>query len=202
MQLYRSELSPVFVAIFVEEVGLSDEEFDELLSKFNREYLPRNCYYVKPGQVNAYSSYLLQGSMRTFTINEKGEDHILYFSFEDWWVGDLESMITGKPSRLYCQAIEDCELLSIPLAEFEKLKNQIPALKFWHEEKMRRFVFNVIHRLTEVKSFTPEERYVKLLDKHPEIFQRVPLHHIASFLGIEPPSLSRLRKRLYGKTFS
>ncbi|RDB07437.1 Crp/Fnr family transcriptional regulator [Runella aurantiaca] len=199
MQIYRSELSPAFVDIFLKEIGLKEDEFELVLSHFRREFLPRNFFYVKPGQINAFNSYLSKGSTRTYTINEKGEEHILYFSFEDWWIGDLESMITGKPSRLYCQAIEDCEILSISIAEFEKLKEQFPSLKHWHEERMRRYVFSVIHRLTEVKAFTPEERYLHLLKKHSQIFQRIPLHHIASYLGIEPASLSRLRRRISSK---
>ena len=80
-----------------------------------------------------------------------------------------------------------------------QLEEQMQKLKAWHSNKQQIFFHATIQRLTEVKSQSPEERYMQLLDKHPQIFQRIPMQYIASFLDIEPPSLSRLRKRLSDK---
>jgi len=199
MQLYRSELSDHFVDLFTNKVGLSEEEFELLISHFIREYIPRKYFYLKAGEICKYHAYLNKGSARTFTMDDKGGEHILFFSFEDWWVGDLESLQTQQSSKLNIQAIEDCELLCISKAEMENLYEKIPNLKEWHSSKMTKSYFATLNRLADVKSLTAEERYTDLLNKHPQIFQRIPLHYIASFLDIEPPSLSRLRKRLSSK---
>jgi CRP-like cAMP-binding protein len=123
----------------------------------------------------------------------------LFFSFEDWWLGDLESYHTQQPGKLYIQAIEDCELLCIPKTDLDKLESSIPKIKEWHSAKQTKSHFATLSRLAEVKTLTPEERYLHLIQKHPHIFQRIPLQYIASFLDIEAPSLSRMRKRLSQK---
>ena len=94
------------------------------------------------------------------------------------------------------------DLLDRPVeskTDLEKLWIEIPKLKKMFEQKERRSSFANLHRLQEVKSLSAEERYLDLIQKHPQIFQRIPLQYIAMYLDIEPPSLSRLRKRLSGK---
>ena len=196
MQLYRSELSPLFVETFTQKVGLTEPEFELLISHFKREYVPRKYFLLKAGQVCTHHSYLNKGSARTFTMDEKGGEHILYFSFEDWWCGDLESLYTRQPGKLFVQAIEDCEFLCISNADIGRLEVQLPKLNEWHTTKKFKAHHSTLNRLAEVKAQTAEERYLNLLKKHPQIFQRIPLQYIASYLDIEPPSLSRLRKRL------
>jgi len=196
MEIIRSELSPLFVEAITKKIGLTEPEFELLLSHFRREYFPRKYFLLKAGQVCKLHSYLNKGSARTYITNEKGHEHILYFSFEDWWCGDLESIYTRQPSKLNVQAIEDCEFLCILNSDLDKLEEQLPKFKAWHAGKKTKAYYTTLNRLSEVKGQTPEERYLNLLKKHPQIFQRVPLQYIAAYLDIEPPSLSRLRKRL------
>ncbi|MBS1524949.1 MAG: Crp/Fnr family transcriptional regulator [Bacteroidetes bacterium] len=199
MQLYRSEPSQQFIDMFTKQVGLSEEEFDLLLSHFKREYIPRKYFYLKAGQVCNQKAYVNKGSARTYTLDEGGNEHIIFFAFEDWWLGDLESYYTQQPGKLYVQAMEDCELLCISKTDFDQLQSQVPALKEWDIAKKTKSHFATMQRLMDVKTFSSEERYLQLLEKHPHIFQRIPLQYIASYLDIEPPSLSRMRKRLLGK---
>ncbi len=199
MELYRSEVSQQFIDLFLKKMKFTEDEFSLLLSHFRREYIPRKFFYLKPGQVLKQRAYINRGSTRTYTMDEKGGEHILYFSFEDWWIGDLESYYTQQPTALYIQAMEDCELLCLAKDDLETLWKQIPKLKTMFEQKEQRSSFANLHRLQEVKSLSAEERYLNLIKKHPEIFQRIPLQYIAMYLDIEPPSLSRLRKRLSGK---
>ena len=196
MEIYRSELSPKFIDLFINKMGFTGEEFTLMLSFFRREYIPRKFFYMKAGQLAKQRAYINKGSTRTFTIDEKGSEHILFFSFEDWWVGDLESYYTEQPATLYVQAMEDCELLCLPKTDLDKLGEQLPKIKTVFEEKERKSLFANMHRLQEVKTLSAEDRYLNLINKHPEIFQRIPLQYIAMYLDIEPQSLSRLRKRL------
>lgn len=199
MELYRSEISPRFIDLFTQTVELTTAEFDRFISHFKREYVPRKYFYLKAGQITTHTAYLNKGSLRVFTLDKNGNEHILFFAFEDWWIGDMESYHTQEPGSIYIQAIEDCELLCISKADMDKLETEIPRLGHWHRTKQQKAHHATIKRLSEVKSMTPEERYLELLKKHPQIFQRIPLQYIASFLDIEPQSLSRLRKRLSEK---
>jgi CRP-like cAMP-binding protein len=199
MQLYRSELSQQFVDLFLKTVQLSEDEFEILLSHYWREYIPRKFFYLRAGQVCKQIAYVNNGSARIFTMDNKGGEHILHFAFEDWLIGDLESLYTGNPCGIYIQAMEDCELLCISKTDIDKMEAQLPKLKEWHIDKQRKAHHASIKRLSEVKTQTAEERYLQLIEKHPQIFQRIPLQYIASYLDIEPQSLSRMRKRLLGK---
>ena len=199
MEISRSELSQKFTDLFAGTLKFTDEEFELLLSHFKLELIPRNFVYLKAGNTSKQKAYINKGSTRTFTIDAKGREHILFFSFEDWWVADFESYYTQQPAKQYIQAMEDCELLCISKCDLDKLEEQIPKLKGLFEEKRQKMIFATMKNLNEVKSLTPEERYLNLVNKHPHIFQRIPLQYIASFLDIEPPSLSRLRSRVSKK---
>jgi CRP-like cAMP-binding protein len=196
MEIYPSEVSAQFHDLFMNKMKFTDDEFKLMLSSFRREYVPRKFFFLKAGQVAKYKAYINKGSVRNFTTDEKGGEHILYFSFEDWWVGDLESFYNQQPATINVQAMEDCEILCLPKSDLERLGDQIPKLKQLFVEKEKRSLFSHIQRLQEVKSLSAEARYLNLINKHPEIFQRIPLQYIAMYLDIEPQSLSRLRKRL------
>jgi CRP-like cAMP-binding protein len=172
---------------------------NQLLGHFYTKYLPKRFNYLSEGQVTRCKTYIKKGCTRSFTVDEKGREHILFLGFEDWWVGDIESYHTQQPGVQYVQAIEDCELLCIAKTDFDRLEKEIPKLFQWYEVKHKRHLFAMMQRLQEIKTQTPEQRYLALLQKHPNIFQRVPLQYIAQYLDIEPPSLSRLRKRLSEK---
>lgn len=196
MPLYRSELPQQFVDLFLKTIQLTEDEFEQILACYWREYVPRKFFHLRAGQVCRQMSYVTKGCFRIFTMDAKGGEHILHFAFEDWLVGNLESMYTGNPSTVYVQAMEDCELLCISKTDIDRMEAQLPKFKDWHLAKQRKAHHATITRLAEVKSLTPEERYLQLIQKHPEICQRIPLQYIASYLDIEPQSLSRMRKRL------
>ena len=199
MQIYHSEVSSQFVDLFTKKMEFTENEFALLLSHFRREYIPRKFFYLKAGQISRQRAYINKGSTRTFTIDERGGEHILFFAFEDWWVGDLESYYNQQPATLNIQAMEDTELLILPRESLEKLSPEIPKLKTMFQQKEQRSSFANMRRLQEVKCLSAEERYLDLVQKHPQIFQRIPLQYIAMYLDIEPQSLSRMRKRLSEK---
>lgn len=199
MEINRSELSPIFINLFLDTMKFTDAEFELVLSHFKLELIPRKCFYLKAGNISKQKAYINKGCMRTFTIDAKAHEHILFFSFEDWWLADFESYYTQEPAKQYIQAMEDCELLCIAKTDLDKLEEEIPKLKIFFQQKKQKMIFATMNNLREVKSLTPEERYLNLLNKHPHIFQRIPQQYIAAYLDIEPPSLSRLRSRLSKK---
>lgn len=199
MRINRSELPQEFTELFTKTIGMKENEFTHFLSHFYTQYLPKRFFYLSAGQITRQKAYIKRGCTRTFTLGDHGSEHILFFAFEDWWIGDFESYHTGNPGVQFIQAIEDCELLCISKAAWEQLEKEIPSLRHWFEIKHRKHLYSTMNMLYEVKLLSPEQRYLKLIDRRPDIFQRIPLHYIAQYLDIEPPSLSRMRKRLSGK---
>jgi len=193
------DFPPLFIELFTRKMGMDKQEFELFCSHFREMTIRKKDYYLKEGSISNAKAYIKKGCSRTFVIDDDGKEHIIFFAFEDWWLADFESYHSGNPGKQNFQALEDMELLLISKQDFAKMEIEIPKLRQWYEIKQRKMNIAMINRLSEVKSSTPEERYMNLLKKHPEIFQRVPLQYIASYLDIEPQSLSRLRKRISTK---
>ena len=200
MSLNGIDIRPAFTRLFTKELGLNDADFAKLLEKFHVRRIARRGFHVRAGEVSIHSAYVNKGCSRSYTIDARGKEHVLFFGFEDWWLGDYERYVTQRPGQQYIEAVEDLELLCITHQDFEHLGRRVPALGQWHQEKQTRMTFAMINRLIEVKSCTPEERMLALVKQRPDIFQRVALKDIASYLDIEPPSLSRLRRRVLNST--
>jgi CRP-like cAMP-binding protein len=193
------DFPPLFIDLFTKSMGMDEQEFELFSSHFKEMTLRKKDYLLKEGSISKAKAYVKKGCSRTFVVDENGKEHILFFAFEDWWLADFESYHSGNPGKQYVQALEDMELLVISKQDFAKMETEISKLRLWYEIKQRKMNVAMINRLTEVKTGTCEERYFRLLDKHPEVFQRIPLQYIASYLDVEPQSLSRLRKRITGK---
>ena len=188
-----------FVELFRQTFAFTEEEFAMLLSYFTVKTINKKDYYLKAGECCHSKAYLNKGCARNFVLDEQGHERILFFAFEDWWLGDFDSYYSGKPATNYIQMLEDSELLVISKENFQKAEQEISKLKQWYSFKMLRSASASRNRIEEMKTLSAEERYLKLIENQPHIFQRIPLQHIASYLNIEPQSLSRMRKRLIRK---
>ena len=196
MDIESHIVHPKFNLLFRETFDFTNEEYNLLLSNFELKYLKKKEFYAKAGIVCQEKAYVNRGCLRNFIIDEQGHERILSFHYEDWWVGDFDSYYSGKTATSFFQALEDCELLVISKKKFMLLEAKIPKLGQWYSYKMTRRAIATARQIEDMKTLSLEERYVGLLKKNPELFQRVPLQYIASYLNVEPQSLSRLRKRL------
>jgi CRP-like cAMP-binding protein len=154
---------------------------------------------LQAGDVSRATAYVNSGCLRQYIIGDHAKEIIIQFAFEDWWIGDLESFHFEKPSIFYIQALEESELMLLSRKNFLRVCQELPKYRSFHEDKVQRNHFATLKRLSMAKLGTPEEKYLHLMKEQPQLFQRVPLHYIASYLSIEPESLSRLRKRLSEK---
>ena len=189
-------ISPVLENELREIAGMNDEEVELYISLLTKKSLRKKDYLLTPGDICRYITYINKGCMRRYIIDEHSKEVILNFSLEAYWIGDLESFIFQKPTDFYIQALEDCELLQLSGENFYRACKEIPKFKKFHDDKAQRNHYYTLKRLSVAKSATPKEKYLSLMKERPQLFQRVPLHYIASYLGIEPESLSRLRKRI------
>ena len=179
--------------------GFTDDEIKFLLSLHARKIINRKEHILREGEISCFTSYVVKGCLRRYIIDEHAKEIIVNFALEDYWIGDLESLILRKPTVYYVQALEESELLILPYEKFSRLYNDMPKFRKFHDAKINRNHYVTLKRLSSAKSATPEEKYLKLMEEQPQLFLRIPLHYIASYLGIEPESLSRLRKRMLSK---
>ena len=189
----------LFLKMLSGNVGLSQEEIPGFLTYWDAKVLKKKTHLLSPGDISRETAYVGRGCFRRYLVSENNKESILNFATEDWWVGDLESFFLQQPTRYYVQALEDSEVLTLSRQNYLRVIEIFPKYKSFHEEKIQRTLFATLNRATAAKVESPEEKYLKLAKEQPNLFQRIPLHHIATYLGIEPESLSRLRKRLTHK---
>jgi CRP-like cAMP-binding protein len=173
---------------------MTDREFGELAARFRPRTLRKRGFLYRQGQVCGVVGFVNRGCLRNFHLEEDGEEYIVNFPREDWWVADLQSFYLEIPSMFSMQALEDCDLLWTTKAEFEwVLANLAPFQTFYHAKIGRAYTANTL-RIATNRSATAEERYADIVKNQPWMLDRIPQRHLASYLGIKPQSLSRIRK--------
>ena len=179
-----------------ETIEISEEEFAFAKTLFLPKKLRKKRFLFGEGDVCKYTIFVEKGLLRSFTVDEKGGEHILQFSMEGWWAADLYSFLTGEPSPYYVEAIEDSELLMITKPSWDLLLKEVPAFERYFRILIQNNLISTQRRLIGSFSETAEEKYNRLLKDFPDIIQRVPQHMIASYIGITRETLSRIRSQI------
>jgi CRP-like cAMP-binding protein len=179
-----------------ERISISNEEFDFCKTLFIPKKLRKKQYLLQEGDVCRYMAFVEKGLLRTFTIDEKGNEPILQFSMEGWWIADLYSFLTDQASLYNIEALEECELLLINKANWNILLEKIPAFERYFRILIQNNLIATQTRLMSSLSETAEEKYTKFIDNFPGCINRVPQHMIASYLGVTPETLSRIRSQM------
>lgn len=151
---------------------------------------------MQQGEVCRFEAYILKGCLKKYYIDPDGNEVILQFAVEDWWMSDISSFSEQKPSNFFIQALEDTELLMIDYNSKELLFSKIPALERVFRLMLQRSYAVLENRFYATIVHTAEERYLDFLDRYPGITSRVPQTQIASYLGITPESLSRIKAKM------
>ncbi len=186
----------LFLKSVQEHISITEEEFNFCKTLFIPKKLRKRQYLLQDGDVSRYTSFVEKGMLRTFTVDEKGNEPILQFSMEGWWVTDLYSFLTDEPSRYNIEAMEDCELLMITKPSWDVLLEKVPAFERYFRILIQNNLIAMQRRLISSMTESAEEQYRKLMATFPTCLQRVPQHMIASFLGITPETLSRIRSQM------
>lgn len=156
---------------------------------------------LREGEISDSTFFVEKGLLRMYSIDKAGKEHVIQFAPENWIISDTTSQLLNEKSRFYIEAIEESTIIVTKEGFFEKLSKIYPDVA----EKNQRLMFNHIkslqNRVNALISTTAEERYMDFLKKYPSLMLRAPQWMVASYLGITPESLSRVRKELAKKKF-
>lgn len=177
-------------------ISINEDEFNYFKTLFVPKKLRKRQYLLQEGDVSKYQAFVEMGLMRSYTIDEKGNEHILQFASEGWWVADLSSYLTNEPSFLNIDALEDVQLLLLSKHLWEEAMKKVPALEHYFRIIIQNHLVATQKRLLQSLSETAEEKYNRFLKTYPECVQRLPQHQIASYLGVTRETLSRIRKQM------
>jgi len=190
-----------FVEYISKYISLSEEEIQAISKTIQIRESKKGTVLLREGQIAREGYFILKGCIRKYTI-VRGEEKSTNFFTEEEWVASPQSYSGKVPSDHYLTCVEDCSLIvgnQQTEQEFYSLYQRFPRLEVLTRTVMENEISKYQEMLSTFKSDTPEERYLKLIQTRPELFQRVPLHQLASFIGVKPESLSRIRKRLMNK---
>ena len=180
-------------------VTLEPGDHQIIESVFHHRRYRKKQYILQEGEVCRYESFIIRGCTRTYEVDKHGQEHVLQFGLEDWWVGNLYSFLGQVPSEFNIDCLEDSEVLQISHPDLEKLYSQSPRMERFFRIIIQNAFIALQKRVLTTLSKSAPERYQEFLSKYPQIGQRVPDHQIASYLGITPQSLSRIRKSYSAK---
>lgn len=177
---------------------LTAKDIEAFTKYFDSRTIKKKTNLLTAGKVAKEVYFIKSGCVRLF-YEKDGEDISAYFFTEKMFAGAYDSFISQKPSRHGIETIEDCEVLAIDYHYFQQILKSNPQLN----ELVRKILeerFVALHDLfTSQILDSPEERYIKLQKERPDLINRIPQHQIATFLGITPVSLSRIRNRISKK---
>ena len=186
-------------AHFAETDFFNDEDIEKFVSFLTPVIIRKKDFFTRQGEHCRYLAFVNSGCLRAFHSDDKGDEFTMYFALLNWWIGDKTSFYSGTPSRFSIQALEDSEILRADKINWEKALDEIPVFEKWYRIKTRKSYEATQQKIIDAQTESAEEKYLKLLKNSPEIVQRIPQHYIASYLGIKPQSLSRIRKNLSGR---
>ncbi|NVM62504.1 CRP-like cAMP-binding protein [Mucilaginibacter sp. SG538B] len=161
--------------------------------------LRKKQYLLQEGDVWKYNAFITKGLVRFYSVDENGRENIVSFAKENWWTGDRASLLTGEPSKNNIDAIEDTELILITKTNFDRLCRDIPAFNDMVNAILNKSFITSQNRIHSAIAFTAEQKYLDFVQKYPDLSLRVPQAMIASYLGITPETLSRVRKETVKK---
>ena len=180
-------------------IELTPEEVRYFVSLLKHKKIRKRQYLVQEGDIARYEYFVNEGCLRTFHTDDKGMEHNVQFSIEDWWTGDMYSFLTQTPGKYNIIAIEDSDLSCIDSEAQELLYTKVPKFERFFRHLLQNAFIALQERILSNMSESAEERYLNFRNKYSSMDKRIPQNQIASFLGITPESLSRVRKQLMAK---
>ena len=175
--------------------NISEEDEELILSAFEPLFVKKKKDLLEPDETCKYIYFVIKGCLRSYYVDTKGIEHIYQIRLDNSWISDLESFFSQRPSKYYIETLEDSELLRISYDRLEQLYDEVPKLERYFRILFQKAYINALERLNATMWESAVDRYNNMLKEHSDIFQRVPLVYIASYLGITPESLSRIRKK-------
>jgi CRP-like cAMP-binding protein len=189
----------VFFNKLDEVVDFTEEEKKIIQTYLTPKKLRKKQYLLQEGDVCKFIAIVEKGVLRSYSIDEKGNEHIIQFALEGWTISDLFSFLTGEPAVYTIEALEDSELILVSKSAYEELLQRFPKYERYMRVQITGAYIAMQRRLTSIISLPLEERYQNLTATYPDIVQRVPQHMIASYMGLTPETLSRVRKKISKK---
>ncbi len=184
------------------KLAMTDGQISQLKPLVKLRHVEKGQILLRVGEVCLYTNFVLKGCLRSYVIDDKGKEHIIQFAPQNWWISEQISFSKKEPAMYYIDAVEDTDLVVLDVSFMEEMNRVAPTMQQVSSplivNSLRSFQKRLISHLSE----TGEQRYLAFIKTYPSLALRLPLWMIASYLGLAPESLSRIRKELADKSSS
>lgn len=161
----------------------------------------KNELLLSEGEICMDTFFVEKGLLRMYSLDRNGKEHIIQFAPENWLISDRSSLNFNQKSKYYIDAVEDSEVFLLNKYFFTSMVEKFPQTAENNDMLLQKHIRNLQNRVNSLLTDTAEERYMTFIKMYPDILLRVPQWMVASYLGITPESLSRVRKELARKNF-
>ncbi|MGO1751657.1 MAG: Crp/Fnr family transcriptional regulator [Psychroflexus sp.] len=182
-------------------LDFNEDKISLLLEDCQVKNLKKHEFLLQESEFCQFTFFVEKGLLRQYSIDEKGKEHTILFAPENWLVSDRESVYFNQPSSYFIQAQEESDVVMIGNNFFEILSEKIPEFTSFNNKLLHNHIRHLQNRINMLLSASAEDRYLQFIEMYPDILLRVPQIMVASYLGITPESLSRVRKELAKKNF-
>ncbi|MDO6808470.1 Crp/Fnr family transcriptional regulator [Zobellia galactanivorans] len=180
-------------------LNVDEQDILTLLSHCTTKKVKKDTFLLQKNERCSHTFFVEKGLLRHYSIDEKGKEHILAFAPESWFVTDRESSYFNAPSAYYIQALEDSQIVLIDENFIQGLSEKVPSFTNFNNRLLHNHIRHLQRRVNTLLSDSAKERYLQFIKTYPDILIRVPQTMVASYLGITPESLSRVRRELARK---
>lgn len=186
----------VFFSQVKDKVLLSEAEQKLVKTFFSPKKIRKRQYLLQEGNICRHLAFVEKGLLRSYNVDDKGIEHMIHFAWEGWWMADMLSFLSIEPSTYDIDAIEDSELLLISRPDFEEMLIKVPVMERYFRILFQNNIISKERRLISSISNSAEEKFIHLSATNPELIKRIPQQLVASYLGITPETLSRIKNKL------
>jgi CRP-like cAMP-binding protein len=187
------------VKYFDRYLPLGETEKEALLTRLTERKIKRKQYILQEGDVCKYFTYVVEGCFKTYGVSDSGAEHNLVFTAEDDWITDIDSLHKERPSKLFIEAIEPSTILQVSKGDLWYLYTNYPKFDRNFRVIIEEKYIELQNRLLQTFSTTAYQRYESFLEQYPNLANRLPNTQIASYLGITPEFLSKIRNERTAK---
>ena len=185
----------VFKKYLDSKIELSPEQSDWIKSLSVVKKLRKHQFLLQEGEICTQHAFVSKGCLRSYHIDCDGKEHIVKFAVENWWIADRDSLLSGQPAKLNIDAVEDSEAVLLSKQNFDLICQKIPAFNGMINNILQSAYNASQNRILANISLSACEKYANFLQRYPDLAGRLPLSMIASYLGISPETLSRVRNQ-------
>lgn len=189
----------VLRAYLAARASFTDDDWAFLRERFVGKALREGEVLQRAGETATHAAFVAAGCLRSYVIDARGREHIVQFAPETWWLADVTSLMTGAPSQYFFDAMEDSDLLLIDPASHQRLVERVPGYAASFRTGLQRHSAAKDQRIVASLASSAEERYLEFTRTYPSMVQRLPQWMLASYLGVSPETVSRIRKKLSRK---